>query len=107
MIHPSAKVDPTATLGPNVVVGENCVIGPGVRVYDSTILARTVVEGYTLIQGSIIGWQNTIGKWSRIMGLTVTAEDVQLKEETYLNGTMILPHKAIAASYPNSGTIVM
>jgi len=49
MIHPSAKVDPTATLGPNVVVGENCVIGPGVRVYDSTILARTVVEGYTLI----------------------------------------------------------
>jgi mannose-1-phosphate guanylyltransferase len=56
MIHPSAKVDPSAQLGPNVVVGADCVIGAGNRIYDATILARTVVHGFSLIQGSIIGW---------------------------------------------------
>jgi hypothetical protein len=39
--------------------------------------------------------------------LTVTAEDVQFKDEVYVNGAMIMPHKAIAASQPNAGTIVM
>ena len=41
------------------------------------------------------------------MNLTVIGEDVQIKDETYLNGTMVLPHKAIATSYPNAGAIVM
>ena len=106
-IHPTAKVDPTAQIGPNVAIGADVVIGPGCRIYDSSILARTKIQGYTLIQGSIIGWDNTIGKWVRINGLTVTAQDVQIKDEVFLNGTMILPHKGIAASYPVAGAIVM
>lgn len=60
-----------------------------------------------MIQGSIIGWSNTIGKWTRVVNLTVTGEDVQLKDETFLNGTMVLPHKPLAVSYPNPGSIVM
>lgn len=75
-IHHSAEVDPTSQLGPNVVIGPDCKIGPGNKIYDSTILGGTIVVGFSLIQGSIIGWQNTIGKWVRINGLTVTAEDV-------------------------------
>lgn len=55
-VHPSAKVDPSAVLGPNVVIGADCVIGPGSKIYNSTILARTIVHGYSLIEGSIIGW---------------------------------------------------
>ena len=55
-VHQSAKIDPTAHLGPNVVIGADSVIGPGCKIYDSTILPRTKVEGYSLIQGSIIGW---------------------------------------------------
>lgn len=43
MIHPSAQVDSTATLGPNVVIGPDCVIGAGTKIYDSTIMARTVI----------------------------------------------------------------
>lgn len=43
----------------------------------------------------------------RINGLTVTAEDVQIKDETYLNVSMILPHKALNQSYPDAGSIVM
>jgi mannose-1-phosphate guanylyltransferase len=83
------------------------VIGPGCKIYNSTILGKTKVLGYALIEGSIIGWSNTIGRWTRIVGLTVTAEDVQVKDEVFLNGAMILPHKPIATSYPNPGAIVM
>lgn len=75
-VHPSAKIDPSAHLGPNVVIGADVEIGPGSKIYDATILPRTKVVGYSLIQGSIIGWQNTIGRWVRISGLTVTGEDV-------------------------------
>lgn len=106
-VHSSAKVDPSAVLGPNVVVGAECNIGPGSKIYDSTILPRTVVQGYSLIQGSIIGWQNTIGKWVRINGLTVTAEDVQIKDEIFINGVMVLPHKQIASHEPVPGKIIM
>lgn len=42
-VHPSATVDPTSTLGPNVVIGAGCVVGPGCKVYDSTILPRSVI----------------------------------------------------------------
>ena len=92
-IHETAKVDPTTVLGNNVVVGEGVVIGPGCRIYNSTILAHTRIQGYSLIYGSIIGWKNKIGKWVRVCGLSVTGEDVELKDETYLNAISILPHK--------------
>lgn len=83
------------------------MVGPGTKIYNATIMSGTKIQGYSVIQGSIIGWNNTIGQWSRIDGLTVTGEDVQLKEETYLNGTIICPHKGVAGSYPNAGTIVI
>jgi mannose-1-phosphate guanylyltransferase len=89
------------------VIGADCKIGPGNKIYDSTILPRSSVLGFSLIQGSIIGWQNTIGRWVRVSGLTVTGEDVQIKDELIINGAMILPHKPIAVSYPNAGAIVM
>lgn len=107
LVDPTATVDPTASLGPNVVVGANCVIGPGVKIYNSTIMEGTKVQGYSLVEGSIIGWQNTIGKWVRINGLTVTAEDVQFKDEVFVNGAMVCPHKGVTTHYPNAGSIVM
>mmetsp|Transcript_18877 Transcript_18877/g.13697 ORF Transcript_18877/g.13697 Transcript_18877/m.13697 type:complete len:158 (+) Transcript_18877:601-1074(+) len=102
-VHPTAKVHETSILGGNVVVGENCVIGPGCKIYNSTILADTRIEGHSLIQGSIIGWKNKIGRWVRVAGLTVTGEDVELKDETFLNGIFVLPHKQITGVYPTSG----
>ena len=48
-----------------------------------------------------------MGSWCRITGLTVIAEDVQVKDESYLNGTKVLPHKGIAGVYPEPDTIVM
>jgi len=95
IIHPTAHVDPTAVLGPNVVIGANCKIGAGVRISNSTIFWGTEVKSYSLIQGSIIGWRNTVGSWVRITQMVCTGEDVQIADETCLTGTKILPHKGV------------
>jgi mannose-1-phosphate guanylyltransferase len=58
------------------VIGQDVVVGPGTKIYNATIMSGTKIQGYSVIQGSIIGWKNTIGQWSRIDGLTVTGEDV-------------------------------
>ena len=107
LVDESAKVDSTAVLGPNVVIGPKCVIEAGVRIENSTILAGTVVGAHTMIKGSIIGWGNVIGKWVRIDGLTVTGEAVEIKDEIYINGAMILPQKAISENVKEEGKVLL
>lgn len=107
MIDASAVVDPTAEIGPNVVIGPGCRVHAGARIKNSTLLAGAVVGQCSFVDGSIIGWKSTIGKWCRITGLTVIAEDVQVKDESYLNGTKVLPHKGVEGSHPQDGTIIM
>lgn len=87
-----------------MVIGAKCKIGAGVRISNSTIFWGTVVKPHTLIQGSIIGWQNTIGSWVRITQLACTAEDVQVADESCLTGTKILPHKGVSGVH---GDIVL
>jgi len=107
LVHSSATIDPTAVVGPNVVVGENCKIGPGVKISNSTMMTDSSIKSYTLFDGSILGWKSSVGSWARVTGLTVIGEDVQVKDETYLNGTKILPHKGINGVHPTAGTIIM
>lgn len=107
MIGEGATIDPTAVVGPNVVVGNGCSIGAGSKVSNSTLLAGAVVKNSSFVDGSIIGWKSTVGSWCRVTKLTVIAEDVQVKDETYLNGTKILPHKGINGSHPEEGKIIM
>ncbi|CAK5105347.1 unnamed protein product [Meloidogyne enterolobii] len=45
-------------------------------------------------------------KWVRIENTSIIGEDVVVKDELYLNGACVLPHKSIAASVPNP-TIIM
>jgi mannose-1-phosphate guanylyltransferase len=99
IIDETAVIDPSAKIGPNVVIGPYCSIGAGVKICDSTIFEKTTVKPYSLVKGSIIGWKNTVGSWVRITELTCTAEDVQVKDETSLTGTKVLPHKGIAGVY--------
>ena len=70
-------------------------------------MAGATVDAYSFVDGSIIGWKSSIGKWCRVTNLCVVAEDVQIKNETYLNGTKILPHKGVNGSHPVEGTIIM
>lgn len=43
----------------------------------------------------------------RIEGVTVLAEDVTVKDEVYINGCSILPHKGVTTNLPEKGTILM
>ena len=65
------------------------------------------MNGHSFVDGSIIGWSSSVGSWCRVTGLTVIAEDVQVKDESYLNGTKVLPHKGISGVYPTVDTIIM
>lgn len=107
IIHSSATVDPSATIGPNVVIGPNCKVGKGTKITNSTLMAGSSVSDSSYVDGSIIGWTSSVGKWCRVTGLTVIAEDVQVKDDTYLNGTKILPHKGVNGSHPDEGKIIM
>jgi len=107
MIHASAQIDPSSIIGPDVVIGEGCKVGPGNCIKGSTLLSGSSVDSYSLVDGSIVGWKSSIGKWCRVTCLTVIGEDVQVKNETYLNGTKILPHKGVNGSHPEAGKIIM
>jgi mannose-1-phosphate guanylyltransferase len=107
IIHESAIVDPSSTIGPNVVIGANCKVGPGCKIVKTTLMSGTEVKGFSYIEGSIIGSGSTVGKWCRITNLAVIADDVQVKDLCYLNGTKVLPHKGVDGSHPEEGKIIM
>jgi mannose-1-phosphate guanylyltransferase len=66
-----------------------------------------LIKQDAFIRNAIIGWKSIVGRWVRIEGVTVLAEDVSVKDEVFINGSFILPHKNIDNSIPNPGTIVM
>jgi mannose-1-phosphate guanylyltransferase len=98
LVDPSAKIGKDCRIGPNVVIGPNCVIGDGVRLQRCVILEGAVVKDFAWVHSSIIGWHSSIGRWSRVEGNSVLGDDVTIKDEIYVNGGSILPHKSIAAN---------
>ncbi|KAL7674768.1 hypothetical protein ACOME3_001043 [Neoechinorhynchus agilis] len=85
-------------IGPNVVIDKNVKIGAGVRLRDCAVLAGARINSHSWISNSIIGWNCRIGRWTRIENVSVLGEDVKIKDELYMNGTCILPHKSIVKS---------
>ena len=47
------------------------------------------------------------GQKVRIEGTSVLGEDVEIKDEVYLNGNIIFPHKSVSQSIDTKGTIIM
>ncbi|CAK4082886.1 unnamed protein product [Aphanomyces euteiches] len=107
LIDPTAKIGQGCLIGPDVVIGPGCVIEDGVRLSRITLLRDVTVRANSWIHNSIIGWGSIIGRWCRLEGLTVLGEDVQVKDEKFINGGLVLPHKAISTNIPEPGTIVM
>lgn len=106
-IDPTAKVSESAILGPDVTIGPGVVIEEGVKLQRTVVFANVNIKAHSWVSDSIIGWQSVIGKWVRMEGLTVLAEDVVVKDELYLNGCIVLPHKGITSSLPEKGAIIM
>ncbi|CAG9816861.1 unnamed protein product [Phaedon cochleariae] len=105
-------VDPTARIGNNCQIGPNVTIGPGVVIEDgvcikrSTILRDATIRSNSWLDSCIVGWKCLVGKWVRMEGTTVLGEDVIVKDETYINGGQVLPHKNIATSVPEPQIIM-
>lgn len=97
-------MDPTAKIGKSCQIGPNVTIGPGVTIEDGVCIKRTTVlrdasiHSNTWLESCIIGWRCSVGQWVRMEGITVLGEDVIVKDETYINGGQVLPHKNIGDS---------
>uniref|UniRef100_A0A914YG40 mannose-1-phosphate guanylyltransferase n=1 Tax=Panagrolaimus superbus TaxID=310955 RepID=A0A914YG40_9BILA len=106
MVHESAKLPHTGQIGPNVVIGANVVMEDGIRIKNSTVLADTHIKEHSFINASIIGRKCTVGKWVRIENTSVIGDDVVIKDELYLNGARVLPHKSISTNVPEPDIIM-
>ncbi|EAN81505.1 GDP-mannose pyrophosphorylase [Trypanosoma cruzi] len=99
IIDPSAKIGKGCVIGPFATIGPGCVIGPTSRIRNSAILDESTIGKGTLVDSSIIGWKSRVGSWCRVVNNTVLGEDVEVKDELFLNGIKVLPNKSILQSY--------
>lgn len=74
--------------------------GPDLYGFSYTHPVRPVAVGCLALQidNCIVGWHSVIGAWARLENNCVLGEDVQVKDEVYLNGAVVLPHKEIKES---------
>lgn len=129
-IHPTAQIHPTAVLGPNVSIGKYVNIGEGVRVRESIVLEGAALQDHCCVLYSIIGWNATVGSWTRVEGtpndpnpnkpfakievtsiftaegklnpsITVIGSNVQIPSEVVILNSIVLPDKALSGSYKN------
>jgi len=129
-VHSSATVHPTAVLGPNVSVGKNVRIGAGARVRESILLGNSSVGEHSLVIYSVIGWDSSVGSWSRVEGtpddpnpnkpfakmensalfncsgqlnpsITILGSSVAVPSEVIILNSIVLPHKELGGSYKN------
>jgi len=95
MIDPTAKIGKNCKIGPNVTIGPGVVVGDGVRLQRCVLLANSKVKEHAWVKSSIIGWNSTVGRWSRLENTTVLGDDVTIGDEIYVNGASVLPHKSL------------
>ncbi|KAH3684346.1 hypothetical protein WICPIJ_004692 [Wickerhamomyces pijperi] len=106
LVDPTATIGEGAKVGPNVVLGPNVTIGPGVRIQNAVVLANSSINAHAWVKNTIVGWNNVIGQWARLDGITVLGDDVQVKDEVYVNGGKVLPHKSISANVEKESIIM-
>ena len=66
----------------------------------------STVKGHAWVDKTIVGWRSTVGAWSRLENVTVLGEDVAIKDELYMNGVKVLPHKTISESIPEPRVVM-
>ncbi|KAG0236575.1 mannose-1-phosphate guanyltransferase [Actinomortierella wolfii] len=98
LVDPTAKIGKDCRIGPNVVIGPGVVVGDGVRLQRCVLLEGSSVKDFAWIKNTIVGWHSTVGRWARLEGTSVLGDYVTVKDEVYVNGGSILPHKSISSN---------
>jgi mannose-1-phosphate guanylyltransferase len=106
LIDPTAKISNNCLIGPYVTIGPNVVIEDGVRLRRTTVLEGVTIKKNSWVDSSIVGWESRIGQWVRMEGVSVLGRDVRIADELYINGGMILDHKAIKDTIPEPAIIM-
>lgn len=106
LIDPSAKIGKGCMIGPNVTIGPNVVIEDGVRVSRAAILEGAKLKAHSYVSNAIIGWQASVGRWTRIEGGSILGDDVSVNDELYINGATVLPNKSISNNIPTPQIIM-
>ncbi|KAK0398689.1 hypothetical protein QR680_002709 [Steinernema hermaphroditum] len=65
-----------------------------------------VIRTHSWVNSSIIGRKCSVGRWVRIENTSVIGDDVAIKDELYLNGAIVLPHKSISENVPDPHIIM-
>ncbi len=98
-ISATAQVGRNSMIGPYTVILDECKIGSGVRIKNSIVLDKTIIEEYTYITGSIIGENAYIGRWVRIEDNCIVGDYTYIESEVYIaRGVKIGPHREITDS---------
>jgi len=106
LVDSTAKIGENCRIGPNVTVGPGVVIEDGVCIKRCTILKDAHIKSHSWLDSCIVGWKCVVGRWVRLENVTVLGEDVIVKDEIYINGGKVLPHKAISDSVPEPQIIM-
>ncbi|KAJ2497159.1 mannose-1-phosphate guanyltransferase [Coemansia sp. RSA 1972] len=106
LVHPTATIGEGCKIGPNVTIGPNVVIGNGVCLQRCVLMEDTHIKDYAWVKNSIVGWHSSVGRWSRLDGVTVLGDDVHVLDEVYVNGASVLPHKSISANVCEPGIVM-
>ncbi|CAN8243290.1 unnamed protein product [Cochlearia groenlandica] len=78
-------------IGPDIVIGPGCVIDSGVRLLGCTVMRGARIKQHACVSNSIIGWDSTVGKWSRVVNITVLGKDVHVADvEVYNRGAAVI-----------------
>ncbi|CAI4228337.1 unnamed protein product [Auanema sp. JU1783] len=106
LIDPSAQIGNDCRIGPDVVIGPRVVIEAGVCLSHCTILCDSTVRTHAWINQCIIGRKCSVGRWARLENTCVLGDDVVVKDELYLFGASVLPHKSISVNVRDPITIM-
>eukprot|EP00088_Acartia_fossae_P068911 TRINITY_DN8852_c0_g1_i4.p1 TRINITY_DN8852_c0_g1~~TRINITY_DN8852_c0_g1_i4.p1 ORF type:complete len:386 (-),score=67.69 TRINITY_DN8852_c0_g1_i4:339-1451(-) len=98
LVDPTAKIGRNCRIGPNVTIGPDVVIEDGVCIKRSTVLKGARIKQHSWLESCIVGWRCSVGQWVRMENVCVLGEDVNVKDEVYINGGKVLPHKSIGTS---------
>lgn len=90
LVDESAVIGQGCLIGPDVVIGPGCVIDSGVRLKACTVMRGVWIKEHACVSNSIVGWDSTVGKWARVVNITVLGKDSHVVDaEVYNSGAVI------------------